>query len=29
LGLWDPESGIPLNWSDGHLWTVEMVSRNY
>ncbi|KAJ6968867.1 hypothetical protein NC653_036749 [Populus alba x Populus x berolinensis] len=24
LGLWDPESGIPLNWSDGHLWTVEM-----
>lgn len=29
LGSWDPESGIPLNWSDGHLWTVELVSRNY
>ncbi|KAJ6750297.1 hypothetical protein OIU85_000890 [Salix viminalis] len=24
LGSWDPESGIPLNWSDGHLWTVEL-----
>ncbi|KAG5243091.1 hypothetical protein IMY05_006G0082100 [Salix suchowensis] len=24
LGLWDPESVIPLNWSDEHLWTVEL-----
>ncbi|KAK6943101.1 Carbohydrate binding module family 20, partial [Dillenia turbinata] len=24
LGLWDPESAIPLEWSDGHLWTLEM-----
>jgi hypothetical protein len=29
LGLWDPGSVIPLNWSDEHLWTVELVSRNY
>ncbi|KAJ6381461.1 hypothetical protein OIU77_030193 [Salix suchowensis] len=24
LGLWDPESVIPLKWSDEHLWTVEL-----
>ncbi|KAF9680028.1 hypothetical protein SADUNF_Sadunf06G0077500 [Salix dunnii] len=24
LGLWDPESVIPMNWSDEHLWTVEL-----
>ncbi|XP_061963399.1 uncharacterized protein LOC133688036 [Populus nigra] len=24
LGLWDPGSVIPLNWSDEHLWTVEL-----
>jgi hypothetical protein len=27
LGLWDPSSAIPLNWSDGHVWTVELVSQ--
>lgn len=26
FGLWDPASAIPLNWSDGHTWTVELVS---
>ena len=26
LGLWDPSSAIPLNWSDGHVWTAELVS---
>lgn len=26
FGLWDPESAVPLNWSEGHLWTVELVS---
>ncbi|KAL3531699.1 hypothetical protein ACH5RR_005220 [Cinchona calisaya] len=24
FGLWDPSSAIPLNWSEGHVWTVEM-----
>ncbi|XP_021289624.1 uncharacterized protein LOC110420581 isoform X1 [Herrania umbratica] len=24
LGIWDPESAIPLNWSEGHVWTVEL-----
>lgn len=24
FGLWDPESAVPLNWSEGHLWTVEL-----
>jgi hypothetical protein len=27
FGLWDPSSAIPLNWSDGHVWTVELVSQ--
>ncbi|KAF7119597.1 hypothetical protein RHSIM_Rhsim13G0070300 [Rhododendron simsii] len=24
LGSWNPSNAIPLNWSDGHLWTVEL-----
>ncbi|XP_010543884.1 PREDICTED: uncharacterized protein LOC104816652 [Tarenaya hassleriana] len=24
FGLWDPENAIPLNWSDGHVWTVDL-----
>ncbi|KAH9672869.1 hypothetical protein KPL70_017900 [Citrus sinensis] len=24
LGLWDPTSAIPLDWSDGHIWTAEI-----
>ncbi|KAK2657014.1 hypothetical protein Ddye_010066 [Dipteronia dyeriana] len=24
FGLWDPENAIPLNWSDCHVWTVEL-----
>ncbi|KAK6290617.1 hypothetical protein POUND7_002158 [Theobroma cacao] len=24
LGIWDPESAIPLNWLKGHVWTVEL-----
>lgn len=24
LGSWDPSSAIPLDWSDGHLWTAEL-----
>ncbi|KAI3447770.1 hypothetical protein Pfo_004435 [Paulownia fortunei] len=24
VGLWDPSDGVPLNWSDGHVWTAEM-----
>lgn len=26
FGLWDPNNAIPLTWSDGHLWTVDLVS---
>ena len=28
FGLLDPESAIPLNWSEGHAWIVELVSWN-
>lgn len=24
LGSWNPSNGVPLTWSDGHKWTVEM-----
>ncbi|KAF3449744.1 hypothetical protein FNV43_RR10475 [Rhamnella rubrinervis] len=24
FGLWDPASAIPLNWSEGHVWSVEL-----
>ncbi|KAK8512186.1 hypothetical protein V6N13_097150 [Hibiscus sabdariffa] len=24
LGLWDPESAVPLTWSEGHVWTAEL-----
>ncbi|CAL5420315.1 unnamed protein product [Camellia sinensis] len=24
FGSWDPLSAIPLDWSDGHVWTVEL-----
>ncbi|KAK9986075.1 hypothetical protein SO802_031026 [Lithocarpus litseifolius] len=24
LGLWDPSSAIPLDWSEGHVWTAEL-----
>ncbi|KAH6798372.1 hypothetical protein C2S51_034856 [Perilla frutescens var. frutescens] len=24
LGLWDPSDGVPLNWSEGHVWTAEV-----
>ncbi|KAL1200597.1 Phosphoglucan, water dikinase [Cardamine amara subsp. amara] len=23
-GLWDPGNALPLNWSDGHVWTVDL-----
>ncbi|CAN7113395.1 unnamed protein product [Brassica rapa subsp. narinosa] len=23
-GLWDPENALPLNWSDGHVWTLDL-----
>lgn len=28
LGLWDPSSAIPMDWSDGNVWSVELVSIN-
>ncbi|KAG5553194.1 hypothetical protein RHGRI_011154 [Rhododendron griersonianum] len=24
LGSWDPSSAIPLDWSEGHIWTAEL-----
>ncbi|XP_047316438.1 uncharacterized protein LOC124920079 [Impatiens glandulifera] len=24
LGSWDPTSSIPMDWSEGHVWTVEL-----
>ncbi|XP_042014423.1 uncharacterized protein LOC121762571 [Salvia splendens] len=24
LGLWDPSEGVPLNWSEGHVWTTQV-----
>lgn len=27
LGSWNPSNGVPLTWSDGHKWTVEMVRK--
>ncbi|KAJ4835041.1 hypothetical protein Tsubulata_012834 [Turnera subulata] len=24
FGFWDPENAIPLTWSDGHIWNVEL-----
>ncbi|CAH8355639.1 unnamed protein product [Eruca vesicaria subsp. sativa] len=23
-GLWDPENALPLNWADGHVWTLDL-----
>ncbi|XP_010490588.1 PREDICTED: uncharacterized protein LOC104768339 isoform X1 [Camelina sativa] len=23
-GLWDPETALPLNWSDGNVWTLDL-----
>lgn len=28
LGLWDPERAIQMDWSDGNVWSVELVCRN-
>ncbi|KAI3886570.1 hypothetical protein MKX03_005489 [Papaver bracteatum] len=24
IGAWDPSNAIPLEWSDGHLWSVQL-----
>lgn len=24
FGLWDPSNAVPLNWSEGHVWKVEL-----
>ncbi|KAG5583700.1 hypothetical protein H5410_044134 [Solanum commersonii] len=24
LGLWDPSNAVPLEWSEGHVWNVEL-----
>jgi len=26
FGSWNPAKAIPMNWSEGHVWTAEMVS---
>ncbi|XAR68831.1 Glucan 1,4-alpha-glucosidase [Bertholletia excelsa] len=28
LGSWDPIKAVPLDWSEGHIWTVEMDVPN-
>lgn len=28
MGEWNPASAIPLNWSDGNIWTVELVRNS-
>lgn len=25
LGSWDPSNAVPLDWSEGHVWSVELV----
>lgn len=25
FGDWDPSAAVPLSWSEGHLWTAEVV----
>lgn len=25
FGLWEPKKAVPMEWSDGHIWTVELV----
>lgn len=27
IGLWDPSNAIPLDWSEGHTWSVELDVR--
>lgn len=33
LGSWNPSHAIPLNWSEGHIWSLLLVrfsmKRNY
>ncbi|XVF55112.1 hypothetical protein PTKIN_Ptkin06aG0010000 [Pterospermum kingtungense] len=24
FGLWDPENAVPLTWSEGHVWSLEL-----
>ncbi|OAY57746.1 cyclomaltodextrin glucanotransferase isoform X2 [Manihot esculenta] len=24
LGLWNPTDAVPMNWSEGHIWSVEL-----
>ncbi|KAI3939062.1 hypothetical protein MKX01_001930, partial [Papaver californicum] len=28
IGVWDPSNAIILEWSDGHLWSVQLISSN-
>ncbi|PHT34797.1 hypothetical protein CQW23_26597 [Capsicum baccatum] len=25
LGSWDPSNAVPLDWSEGHVWSVELT----
>lgn len=25
LGAWNPKVALPMQWSDGHIWTKELV----
>lgn len=26
IGMWNPSKAIPMKWSQGNIWTVELVS---
>lgn len=29
LGSWEPSDALPMTWSDGHIWTVELVVESF
>lgn len=29
LGLWNPLDAVPMTWSDGHVWTLELVRATH
>lgn len=29
FGNWDPSAAVPLNWSEGHLWTADLVRTSF
>ena len=29
LGDWNVDEAIPMDWSEGHIWTTEVVNIHY